>query len=84
MTYDALGDRLPDRVDLAHVATAADAHADVDIGEFVETDDEDGLVDFEAEEGGLDEGEGVPVHFHEAFALLVDISVCSGVVERVQ
>lgn len=44
-----LGDRLADGVDLGGVATAADADADVDVGELVEAEDEERLVDLEGE-----------------------------------
>jgi len=40
-----LGDGLADGVDLRGVATSADADADVDLGELVDADDEEGLVD---------------------------------------
>ena len=40
-----LGDRLADGVDLGGVATAADADADVDVGELVEAEDQERLVD---------------------------------------
>jgi hypothetical protein len=43
--HDALCDRLADGVDLRCVAATGDAHADVDDGELVEADDEDGFVD---------------------------------------
>jgi hypothetical protein len=43
--HDTLCDRLADGVDLRCVATARDAHADVDDRELVEADDEDGFVD---------------------------------------
>ena len=42
---DALGDRLADGVDLRRVPAAGDAHADVDRGELVEAEDEEGFVD---------------------------------------
>lgn len=44
---DRLGDGLADGVDLRDVSTTADADADVDAGELVEADDEEGLVDLE-------------------------------------
>lgn len=44
---DGLGDRLADGIDLRGVATAGDAHADVDFGEALEAEEEDGLVDLE-------------------------------------
>ena len=40
-----LGDGLADGVDLRSVTTAGDADADVDLGELVDADDEQGLVD---------------------------------------
>ena len=49
---DGLGDGLADGVQLGHAATTGDAHADVDAGELVCADDEEGLVDL----GGLLDG----------------------------
>lgn len=40
-----LGDGLTDGVDLRGVTTAGDADADVDVGELVDADDQEGLVD---------------------------------------
>ena len=45
---DALSDCLANSVDLRCVTTAGDAHADVDLGELVESDDQERFVDFEA------------------------------------
>lgn len=42
-----LGNGLTDGVDLRGVTTTGDADADVDVGELVEADDEEGLVDLE-------------------------------------
>ena len=42
---DGLGDGLADGVDLRGVTTTGDADADVDTGELVSADDQDGLVD---------------------------------------
>ena len=42
---DALGDGLTDGVDLRRVPAARDAHADVDRGELVEAEYEEGFVD---------------------------------------
>ncbi|KAJ6263598.1 hypothetical protein Dda_2166 [Drechslerella dactyloides] len=58
---NALGDRLADGVDLRRVATARYADADVDVGELVEAEDEQGLVDLEAEDFRLDEVDWGPV-----------------------
>lgn len=43
--HQGLGDGLADGVDLRGVATAADADADVDLGELVDANDEERLVD---------------------------------------
>lgn len=40
-----LGDGLADGVDLGGVATTSDTDTDVDVGELVKADDEEGLVD---------------------------------------
>lgn len=40
-----LGNGLTDGIDLGGVATAGDADANVDVGELVETDNQEGLVD---------------------------------------
>lgn len=42
---EGLGDGLTDGVDLRGVTTTGDADTDVDVGELVEADDEEGLVD---------------------------------------
>ena len=42
---DGLGDGLADGVDLRGVTTTGDADTDVDTGELVSADDQDGLVD---------------------------------------
>lgn len=46
---DRLGDSLSDGVDLGSVAAAGDADADVNIGELVEADDQEGFVDLDVE-----------------------------------
>ena len=40
----ALGNSLPDGVDLGSVTTTGDANSDVDLGELIEADDEERLV----------------------------------------
>jgi hypothetical protein len=48
---NGLGDGLTDGVDLGGVTTTSDADADVDTGELVSANDQEGLVDlFEGEE----------------------------------
>lgn len=54
-----LADGLSDGVDLAGLTTSGHTHADVDIGELIEANDEKGLVDLEAQDGGFDETEGL-------------------------
>lgn len=44
-----LGDGLSDGVDLGNTTTTGDADADVDIGEFVESNDQQRFVDLEGE-----------------------------------
>ena len=51
---DGLGDSLTDGVDLGSVTSASDANAYVDVRKLLETDDEEGLVDLEAHDLGLD------------------------------
>jgi hypothetical protein len=43
-----LGNGLTDGVDLAGVTTSCYAHADVDFGDLVEAEEEDGFVDLES------------------------------------
>jgi hypothetical protein len=42
---DRLGDGLSDGIDLRCVPTARDTHADIDAGEFIETNYQYGFVD---------------------------------------
>jgi hypothetical protein len=46
---EGLGDGLTDGVDLRGVTTTGDADTDVDVGELVKTDNQEGLVDLLAE-----------------------------------
>lgn len=71
----SFGDSLSDGVDLGGVTTASNAHADVDRVEVVLAEDEDGFVNFVAQDFGLHEGQGLAVDADEALALL---SVCDG------
>lgn len=52
------GNGLANGVDLGSMTTAGDTDADIDAGEFVETDDEDGfvhLIDMSMAKGGCGE-----------------------------
>jgi len=42
---EGLGDSLADGVDLRSLTTTRDAHADVEVGELIEANDEERLVD---------------------------------------
>lgn len=66
---DGLADRLADSVDLRGVSTTLDADTDVDGCESVLAGDEDGLVDLETEDLGLDELDGGAVDADETLAL---------------
>lgn len=62
-------DGLADSVDLGNVTTTLHSDADVDAGEGILADDENGLVDFVTEDFGLDELDGGAVDADEASAL---------------
>jgi len=49
------------------MATTGDANSDVNVGEFVEAEEEEGFVDLEAEDLGLHEGERFAVNFDKTF-----------------
>lgn len=66
---DSLGDGLSDSVHLGNVSTTLDANPDVNGGEFVFADDEDGLVDLIAEDLRPDEVDGGAVNTDETAAL---------------
>jgi hypothetical protein len=79
-----LGDGLTNGVDLGSVSTTGDSDADVDHGELVETDDQEGFVDLESQDLGLDEVERLSVDLDESLSCLISIlsvslppSVCS-------
>ena len=67
---DRLRDRLTDGVDLRRVSTTLHAETDVNRRKGLLAGDEDGLVDLEAQDLGLEEGDGRAVDVDEAAALL--------------
>ena len=67
---DGLGDGLTDGVDLGGVSTTSNSDTDIDTGELVKTDDQDGLVDLESQDLGLDEVEGLSVDLDESLSSL--------------
>jgi hypothetical protein len=63
---DGLGDSLTDRVHLRGVTSSGDANADVDVRELLEADDQEGLVDLEPQDLGLDEVQRLAVDLDKA------------------
>lgn len=59
---------LTDGVDLGSVTTTGDADTDVNVGELVEANDEERLVDLEAEDLGLNQVQGRTVDLDETTA----------------
>jgi len=52
------------------VTTTADPDADIDIGELVETNDEERFIDLESEDFRLGKRQRLSVHFNKALSLL--------------
>lgn len=71
---NGLGDGLTDGVDLRCVSTTSHPDADIDVGELLETDDEEGFVDLESEDLRLDEVERLSVHLNQSFSGLLYLS----------
>jgi hypothetical protein len=67
---NGLGDGLTDGVDLRCVSTASNSDADIDVGELLETDNQEGFIDLESKDFGLDEVEGLSVNFDQALSSL--------------
>lgn len=69
---DGLGDSLTDGIDLRSVTTTGDTDTDIDTSELVGTDDQERLVDLEAEDLRLNQGERLAIDLDEALALLLN------------
>jgi hypothetical protein len=67
---DGLGDGLTDGVNLGSVSTTGDSDANIDAGEFVETDCQEGFVDLKSQDLGLDEVERLSVDLNETLSCL--------------
>jgi hypothetical protein len=67
---NGLGDGLTDGVDLRCVSTTSNSDADIDVGELLKTDDQEGFIDLESKDFGLDEVEGLSVNFDQALSSL--------------
>lgn len=52
------------------MSTASNSDADIDVGELLKTDDQEGFVDLESKDLGLDEVEGLSVNFDQALSSL--------------
>jgi hypothetical protein len=63
-----LGDGLSDGVDLGNVSTTANSHTDINIGELVKANNEERLVDLEAEDLRLDKLERSSIDLDETTA----------------
>jgi hypothetical protein len=70
---DGLGDGLTDGVNLRSVSTTSNSDADVDAGEFVEANDQDGFVDLKSQDLGLDEVERLSVDLNKSLSCLFPI-----------
>ena len=62
---------MTDGIHLRSVTTTIDTDTDIDVGELVKSDNEEGLVDLESEDLWLHEGKGRPVDLDETTAGLV-------------
>jgi hypothetical protein len=61
---------LTDGVDLRCVSTTSNSDTDVDVGKFVETDKQDGFIDLESQDLGLDETERLSIDLDESLTCL--------------
>jgi len=75
---DALGDGLADGVDARGVATTRHAHTDVDVGEALSAEQQNGLPHLEAQNLGLDKVQGRAVDADRAVAFLNVGDRCCG------
>ena len=65
---------MTDSIDLRCVSTTSDSDADVNVGELLETDNEEGFVDLESEDLRLDEVKRLSVDLDKSFSRLYDPS----------
>ena len=81
---DRLGDGLTDGVDLGCVSTSGNSDADVDASELVQADNQEGFVDLESQDLGLDEVERLSVDLDQSLTSLISfLSVSYPLVHRV-
>jgi hypothetical protein len=72
---DGFGNSLTDGVNLGCVPTTSNSDTDIDVGELVETNDQEGFVDLESQDLRLDEVEGLSVDLDDSFTSLLFHSV---------
>jgi hypothetical protein len=70
---DRLGDGLTNSIYLRCVATAGNSDADIDACELVETNDEEGFVDLESQNLGLNKAERLSVDLNKSLTRLVHL-----------
>ena len=81
---DGLRDGLTDGIDLGSVSTTSNSDTDVDVGELVEANDQEGFVDLESQDLGLDEVERLSVDLDQSLTSLISfLSVSYPLVHRV-
>lgn len=68
VSNQALGDGLSDGVHLGHMTTTRDSDSDVDVGELVQADQQQGLVDLESQDLWLHQGDRRTVDLDQTFA----------------
>lgn len=66
---DALGDGLTDGIQLRGVTSSADAHANIEILESLETEQKNGLPDLDSKTSRLEEVDGGTVDSHDSLSL---------------
>jgi hypothetical protein len=65
-----LRNRLTDGINLGDVSTTGNSDPDIDTSELVESNNEDGFVDLESQDLGLDEVERLSVDLNESLSCL--------------
>jgi len=65
---DGLGDGLTDGVDLRCLTTTGNSDTDIDTGESLETDDEEGFVDLESQDLRLDQVQWLSVDLDKSLS----------------
>lgn len=68
---NGLRDSLSDGVDLGSMSTTGNPDSDIDVGELVETNNEEGFVDLESQDLGLDQVERLSVDLDESLTSLI-------------